>query len=325
MHIQHCQSLNADGKVVSSVQTVLTCTKLVSPQAMSQVIKFLYTGKIDENIVHIGALRQAAEYLELVELSQYLSNIINKEEFLNIDLFERTLEKVGEHMSEMCVTQGLFSDILFKLDDGTHAAHKPLLMARCDMMQAMFSDDFIESSARVVKFPGVSRFAFQELLNFLYSDRPPKVTAANCLGVVELANRLVLPRLMTMLEKVVIDDMRKTHDNGGDVCEDALKILQSCQIHNADQLSEWCLAYLAQNYNTVCRRFPKVLRSLYPENQAALNITRWPPIWYLKDYDLYQRMVTEEKKSEKPKTLKRVRDQSGCLCFSNKARKDSSS
>ena len=26
------------------------------------------------------------------------------------------------------------------------------------MMQAMFSDDFIESSARVVKFPGVSRF-----------------------------------------------------------------------------------------------------------------------------------------------------------------------
>ena len=28
------------------------------------------------------------------------------------------------------------------------------------MMQAMFSDDFIESSARVVKFPGVSRFVF---------------------------------------------------------------------------------------------------------------------------------------------------------------------
>ena len=43
--------------------------------------------------------------------------------------------------------------------------------------------------------------------------------------------RLVLPRLMTMLEKVVIDEMNKTLENGGDVCEDALKILQSCQVH----------------------------------------------------------------------------------------------
>ena len=84
--------------------------------------------------------------------------------------------------------------------------------------------------------------------------------------------RLVLPRLMTLLEKTVIDDMYKTLENGGDVCEEALKILQPCQviynasfysiqtdlsfsqIHNADQLSEWCLAYLAQNYITVCRR-----------------------------------------------------------------------
>eukprot|EP00092_Neocalanus_flemingeri_P023709 GFUD01025714.1.p1 GENE.GFUD01025714.1~~GFUD01025714.1.p1 ORF type:complete len:574 (+),score=111.78 GFUD01025714.1:98-1819(+) len=329
LHVQHCQSLNTDGKVVSSVQTVLTCTKLVSPQAMSQVIKFLYTGKIDTTIVHMGAIKQAAEYLEMADLSQYLTNIINKEEFLNNDLFESNLEKIGEHMGDMCLAQGLFSDILFKLDDGTQAAHKPLLMARCDMMKAMFSDDFIESSARVVKFPGVTRFAFQELLYFLYTDRPPRVSATNCLGVVELANRLVLPRLMTLLEKTVIDEMNKTLEKGDDVCEEALKILQACQIHNADQLSEWCLAYLAQNYNTVCRRFPKVLRTLFPENQAFLNINRYPPIWYLKDHDLYQRMASEQKKTEKPKNLKRAssrfRDQSGCLCFTNKARKDSSS
>jgi len=325
LHVQHCQSFNADGKVVSSVQTVLTCTKLVSPQAISQVIKFLYTGKIDTTIVNIGALRQAAEYLEIADLSQYLTNIVNKDEYLNNDLSERNLEKIGEQMGDMSLAQGLFTDIVFKLDDGTQAAHKPLLMARCDMMQAMFSDDFIESTARVVKLPGVTRFAFQEVLYFLYTDKPPRVSASNCLGVVELANRLVLPRLMTLLEKTVIDKMNKSLENGGDVCEEALTILQPCQMHNAEQLSEWCLAYLAQNYNTVCRRLPKVLRTLFPENQAALNIHRWPPIWYLKDFDLYQRMLSEQKKTEKPKALKRTSDQSGCLCFTSKARKDTGS
>ena len=43
-------------------------------------------------------------------------------------------------------------------------------------------------------------------------------------------HRLVLPRLMTLLEKVVIDEMKKTLEDGGEVCEDALKILQACQV-----------------------------------------------------------------------------------------------
>ena len=50
-------------------------------------------------------------------------------------------------------------------------------------------------------------------------------------------------------------------------------------MHNADQLSDWCLSYLAQSYNQICRKYPKVLRNLYPENQAWLNVHRWPPIW----------------------------------------------
>ena len=55
--------------------------------------------------------------------------------------------------------------------------------------------DFVEASARVVKFPGVSCFAFRELLLYLYTDRAPspRLSPANCLQVIELANRLCLP------------------------------------------------------------------------------------------------------------------------------------
>ena len=35
------------------------------------------------------------------------------------------------------------------------------------------------------------------------------------------------------------------------------------------------------------------------ENQAFLNLSRWPPVWYLKDYDHYLR--------EKQNNLKRTR------------------
>ena len=33
-------------------------------------------------------------------------------------------------LEDLCLSDGVFSDILFKLEDGTCAAHKPILMAR---------------------------------------------------------------------------------------------------------------------------------------------------------------------------------------------------
>lgn len=52
----------------------------------------------------------------------------------------------------------MFLDVYFQLEDGHCCAHKPILMARCDVMAAMFRGDFRESSAKVVSFS----------LNFFY-------------------------------------------------------------------------------------------------------------------------------------------------------------
>ena len=47
---------------------------------------------------------------------------------------------------------------------------------------------------------------------------------------------------------------------------------------------------------------------------------------YLKDHDNYQRMLVDQERrhrqQKRPKNLKRVRSNSGCLCFSSKSRKD---
>jgi Rho-related BTB domain-containing protein 1/2 len=60
------------------------------------------------------------------------------------------LQAVRCRLRTLSLCQGLFSDVRFKLDDGTVAAHKSMLMARCDVMRAMFAGDFRESAAKVV-------------------------------------------------------------------------------------------------------------------------------------------------------------------------------
>jgi len=94
------------------------------------------------------------------------------------------------------------------------------------------------------------------------------------------------------------------------------------QIHNAHQLADWCLTYLSTNYNTLCRKAPKILKALHSENQAYLAHHRWPPVWYLKERDFYDKYVAERQKEEGlSKPLKRSRNNSGCLCFVGKTRR----
>lgn len=46
---------------------------------------------------------------------------------------------------------------MFELDDGNMSAHRAILTTRCDMMKAMFSGDYRESSAKVVRIYYFSR------------------------------------------------------------------------------------------------------------------------------------------------------------------------
>ena len=141
------------------------------------------------------------------------------------------------------------------------------------MMCAMFTHEeiFKEASARVIHFPGVNKLTFYQLLYFLYTDKSPlHINLINCIDLIELANRLCLPRLVSLVEASIIQLFNGALETGSDICEETLKLLQPCQVHNAGQLGEFCLSYLSQNYNFICRKFPK--------SQVCLNVNRWAPI-----------------------------------------------
>jgi len=56
------------------------------------------------------------------------------------------------------------------------------------------------------------------------------VSASNCVALVELADRLCLPRLVTLVEEAVIKKMEANFERGEDNTEEALKIIQPCQV-----------------------------------------------------------------------------------------------
>ncbi|GFT16530.1 rho-related BTB domain-containing protein 1 [Nephila pilipes] len=338
--IERCEGLDHRGRVTSSIQTIVTLANIITPSAMQNCLRFLYTGGLDQKMcINMTELLEAAELMDIPELQTFDRELCSPVQLIigsgqhaqkdfSADLHEKFAQKVRNQMREVCLHQGLFSDVYFQLEDGLCCAHKPILMARCDVMAAMFRGDFRESSAKVVHFPGVTKCCFQQLLVYLYTDEiDDSVIPSNCLELLELANRLCLPRLVGLVEQKVIHDLIKLSNAGKDTTEHALRLLEPCQMHNADQLADWCLYHIAVNYNDICRKTPKLLRNLHPENQAYLNRNRWPPVWYLKEYDYYERCVRERQWQEKPpKVFKRHRNNStsGCLCFTGRNRNNDS-
>ncbi|OTF73074.1 Rho GTPase-like protein, partial [Euroglyphus maynei] len=117
-------------------------------------------------------------------------------------------------------------------------------------------------------------------------------------------------------ERVVNELLYLSEKQNTDIALAVLRLLEPSQIHNADQLTEFCLYYITTHYNDICHNHTKSLRSLHPENQAYLNRNRWPPIWYLKEFDYFERCVREREWQQNPKCYKRRRINAGCFCFS---------
>lgn len=76
------------------------------------------------------------------------------------------------------------------------------------------------------------------------------------------------------------------------------------------------MSYLCVNYNSICRLSPRSLKGLHPDNQDYLREHRWPPVWYLKDYDYYQRCMNELSRELNSGKKDCTADDKGCLCFS---------
>ena len=64
------------------------------------------------------------------------------------------------------------------------------------------------------------------------------------------------------------------------------------QLHNAQQLSKWCLHFIASNYIAFENRedFPQ----LKGDNKDYIEGNRWPPLSYLKEVDDYEKLVKKD-------------------------------
>ncbi|XP_063077552.1 rho-related BTB domain-containing protein 1 [Engraulis encrasicolus] len=273
----------------------MDCSIQLGP--FSAVLRFLYTGELDEEEPDLMKVAQIAEILEVFDLRMMVENIMNKEGFMNQEITKAFHVRKANRIKE-CLTNDKFTDVVFRLDDGTINAHKPLLISSCDWMAALFGGSFLESANNEVSIPNTSRACMQAVLEYLYTNQLSPMVDLDPMELIALANRLCLPRLIALTEQYAVNELVKAFRDGQDVDGEVLTYLELAQFHNANQLAAWCLHHICTHYNSVCANYRKEIKSKSLENQEYFEKHRWPPVWYLKEEDHYQRMKKEREKED---------------------------
>ncbi|XP_051542216.1 rho-related BTB domain-containing protein 2-like isoform X2 [Myxocyprinus asiaticus] len=282
---------------ISRPMTVVHMDPSVSLGPFCVVMRYLYTGQLDEHEKDLMHIAHIAELLEVFDLRMMVANILNNEAFMNQEITKAFHVRRTNRMKE-CLAKGTFSDVVFKLDDGTVQAHKPLLISSCDWMAAMFGGPFVESCTKEVLFPNTTRSSMQAVLEYLYTGRFCSRPDLDAMELIILANRLCLPHLVALTELHTVTVLKEASATGTDIDGDVLVYLEMAQFHCAYQLTDWCLHHICTNYNNVCRKFPRDMRAKSAENQEYFEKNRWPPVWYLKEDDHYQRARKEREKED---------------------------
>ncbi|KAG1971467.1 rho-related BTB domain-containing protein 2 isoform X1 [Pimephales promelas] len=282
---------------ISRSMTVVHMDPSVLPGPFRVVMRYLYTGQLDEHEKDLMHIAHIAELLEVFDLRMMVANILNDEAFMNQEITKAFHVRRTNRVKE-CLAKGTFSDVVFKLDDGTVQAHKPLLISSCDWMAAMFGGPFVESCTKEVLFPNTTRSSMQAVLEYLYTGRFCSRPDLDTMELIILANRLCLPHLVALTELHTVTVLKESAAMGTDIDGDVLVYLEMAQFHCAYQLTDWCLHHICTNYNNVCRKFPRDMRAKSAENQEYFEKHRWPPVWYLKEDDHYQRARKEREKED---------------------------
>ncbi|XP_056587282.1 rho-related BTB domain-containing protein 3 isoform X1 [Triplophysa dalaica] len=207
----------------------------------------------------------------------------------------------------------LYSDVIFMVQGSVLPAHRAVLVARCDVMAAMFSGKYAEARSRVVPIHGVSSDTFLAFLEYLYTDtccpeRTERLSLTDsdaCLcsasvlqamAVLVCAEMYQVKRLQHLCEVCVcayLQNMpsRELASTGISV----IRLLKRAKCHNAEQLYVWLLHFIANNYLIFSHK-PEFLE-LSDEEREQVERLRWPSRGYLQELSEYQQRRRQIRKS----------------------------
>ncbi|NXG73708.1 RHBT3 protein, partial [Baryphthengus martii] len=188
----------------------------------------------------------------------------------------------------------VLADVIFKIQGATVPAHRAVLVARCEVMAAMFNGNYLEANSILVPVYGVSKDTFLSFLEYLYTDSCCPASILQAMSLLICAEMYQVMRLQHICELYIITQLQSMPSR--ELASTSLSIvslLKKAKFHNSDCLSTWLLHFIATNYLIFSQK-PE-FQDLSVEERNFVEMHRWPSNLYLKQLADYRNYVHSQK------------------------------
>ncbi|KAJ8395567.1 hypothetical protein AAFF_G00030480 [Aldrovandia affinis] len=260
-----------------------------------EMLRFLYRGASEWKQLQDAAGEKLKSTLAVAELLERVRSFLAREKGSRDTLTSRSSQQPSHYLGNL-FNSPLCSDVIFMVQGNVLPAHRAVLVARCDVMAAMFSGKYAEARSRVVPIHGVSSDTFLSFLEYLYTDTCCPASVLQAMAVLVCAEMYQVKRLQHLCEVCVcayLQSMpsRELASTGISV----VRLLRRAKCHNADQLYVWLLHFIANNYLIFSHK-PDFLE-LSEEEREQVERLRWPSRGYLQELSEYQQRRRQLRKS----------------------------
>ncbi|KAM9251057.1 LOW QUALITY PROTEIN: rho-related BTB domain-containing protein 3 [Cariama cristata] len=188
----------------------------------------------------------------------------------------------------------VLADVIFKIQGATVPAHRAVLVARCEVMAAMFNGNYLEANSILVPVYGVSKDTFLSFLEYLYTDSCCPASILQAMSLLICAEMYQVMRLQHICELYIITQLQSMPSR--ELASTSLSIvslLKKAKFHNSDCLSTWLLHFIATNYLIFSQK-PE-FQDLSVEERNFVETHRWPSDLYLQQLADYRSYVHSQK------------------------------
>jgi len=142
------------------------------------------------------------------------------------------------------VNHSQYHDVTFMLDDKPVYAWRGILCARSDYFRAMFEKlSWKESTESKIDIKHVPYRTFLAVVTYIYTgDIDTPMSVDDALLLLSAANRYILPRLKTLCEKILVNEL---------TVENVCNIFRLADLHMSGFLHKACVQFIAEHTDQV--------------------------------------------------------------------------
>ncbi|XP_018120066.1 rho-related BTB domain-containing protein 3 isoform X2 [Xenopus laevis] len=187
----------------------------------------------------------------------------------------------------------LLADVVFQVQDITIPAHRAVLVARCEVMAAMFSGSYAEAKSFLIPIYGISKDTFLCFLEYLYSDCCCPASILQAMSLLVCSEMYQVYRLQHLCEHYIISQLQSMPSRElATTSMSVVSLIRKAKFHNSEHLATWLLHFMALNYLIFSQKSDFQDLS---EERDFVETHRWPSSIYLKQLAEYRQYIHSQK------------------------------